>query len=160
MSRYTHGPGSSFSGAVGAGESPAQRLAVVDETGLGRSAPPSFGGQRDGPQSRRSRAPPQRVRRKAQPDIEGIETRTRYRPYSIPGRKAQPDIEGIETSLLASWLCWPACRKAQPDIEGIETIPLSAYAAVPVLSQSPARYRGHRNANSLRLTRPSQPVAK
>src|ERR1017187_173275 len=74
MSRYTHGPGSSFSAAVGAGEAPGQRLAVVDAPGLGRSAPSSLGGQRSGPQSRRSRAPPQRVRRKAQPDIEGIET--------------------------------------------------------------------------------------
>src|ERR1035441_1332075 len=106
MSRYTHGPGSSFSAAVGAGESPPQRLAVVDEAGLGRSAPPSFGGQRDGPQSRRSRAPPQRVRHKAQPDIEGIETSDEgaVAMLAVLGRKAQPDIERSEehTSELQS----------------------------------------------------------
>ena len=69
--------------------------------------------------------------------------------YQLPCRKAQPDTEGIETNQCTDRAPpHSACRKAQPDTEGIETVALCDYFlrffAKPS-SQSPARYRGHRN---------------
>ena len=73
-SRYTGRSKRSFPASVSAPESAGQRLgcAWVAENGHIFALPP--GGQRNGHQTRRSRAPPEGIRRNDQPDTEGIET--------------------------------------------------------------------------------------
>jgi len=123
VSRYSPHAAKAHSGSVGARKSAGQRLAVMDPPESGRSAVCSRHGWRTALQSARSRGPPERIRHKAQPDTEGIETGrregcliaeqsqspARYRGHrnlifsTIPevmsswGHKAQPDTEGIET---------------------------------------------------------------
>ena len=89
-----------FSGAVGAREPSGQHPAVPDSPQSRPPEPPSPNGWRRDSQNARSRGPPQRVCHKAQPETEGIETRTR--PWAHPPspeccHKAQPETEGIET---------------------------------------------------------------
>ena len=59
------------------------------------------------------------ARRKAPPDIEGIEL---IGSGTCTCRKAPPDIEGIETLEVGYLITWSPRRKAPPDIEGIETV--------------------------------------
>ena len=103
MTRYTGDGEAVQTPVVGARNTPGHGAArpKTRENGVLRSRPPA--GWRNRRQKPSSRAPPQGIRRKAQPDTEGIETRgvVPLASDSIRGRrKAQPDTEGIETLLI------------------------------------------------------------
>jgi hypothetical protein len=74
MTRYSYHARQPFPAAVGARESPGQRPVLPDLPESGLPEPQSPTGQRTDPQNTSSRGPPQRIRRKAQPETEGIET--------------------------------------------------------------------------------------
>src|SRR5205085_209371 len=62
----------------GAEEPAGQRLAIMDPPRSRRPGVCSPHGWRSAPQNARSRGPPEHIRRKAQPETEGIETSTAH----------------------------------------------------------------------------------
>ena len=122
MTRYSHDAKQSSPAAVGVRETPGQRHAVPNSPESRLPDPQSSPGWRTGPQNARSRGPPQRIRRKAQPETEGIGTfeRNCLLERHEARRKAQPETEGIETDGRLGKL--PRDRPvAKPETEGVET---------------------------------------
>ena len=105
MSRYRRGPLMPPARLVGAPKRAGHGLAGRKAARSGQPPGGLQGGWRKCLQRHRSRAPPQRVRRKVQPDTEGIETASpvRAEDQALLCRKVQPDTEGIET-----WSIWAA----------------------------------------------------
>ena len=123
MTRYSHTAGQAFSVAVGAREPPGQRPAVAGMPGSGPPGPQSPRGWRTRLQTPRSRGPPERIRCKAQPETEGIETRG-------------SGVRGAASLVLQS----PARNRGHRNNSASAT-----YSFLPLALQSPARNRGHRN---------------
>lgn len=98
MTRYSHDAKQSSPAAVGVRETPGQRHAVPNSPESRLPDPQSSPGWRTGPQNARSRGPPQRIRRKAQPETEGIETDGRLGKLPRDRPVAKPETEGVETA--------------------------------------------------------------
>jgi len=88
MSWYTGRSKRLFPASVSATESAGHGLGSAWVAENGQVSGLAWRGQRNGHQTRRSRAPPEGIRRNAQPDTEGIET-WRRAPRWIPVRRSQ-----------------------------------------------------------------------